>query len=232
MLLDENKHDDFEMDDLEDLTNIKEYNKLSAEEKTAKSTSSDNDSEDEDNEEEVSVLREVFSYIKIFALAALLAFIINNTIIINATVPTGSMTNTILIDDQLIGFRLAYLFSGPQRGDIVIFKYPDDPSEKFIKRVIGLPGDVVDIKDENGEVKVYVNGEALYEPYIREKMTIYQDLSYIVPADSYFMLGDNRNNSKDSRYWENTYVPKKNLLAKALFRYTRGFEWYTRPTYE
>ncbi len=229
MLLDEKKPDSFIFDDLEDLENIKQYENLSQKKESSSKTPVKKIPKDE---EQISVIGEIISYVKIFAIAAILALIINNTIIINATVPTGSMTNTILVNDQLIGFRLAYLFSEPKRGDIIIFKYPDDPSEKFIKRVIGLPGDVVDIKNVDGEVGVYVNGVKLDEPYIREAMVISEDLSYIVPADSYFVLGDNRNNSKDSRYWNNTYVPKENILAKALFRYTRGFEWYTRPTYD
>jgi signal peptidase I len=229
MLLDEKKPDSFIFDDLEDLENIKQYENLSQKKESSSKTPVKKNPKDE---EQISVIGEIISYVKIFAIAAILALIINNTIIINATVPTGSMTNTILVNDQLIGFRLAYLFSEPKRGDIIIFKYPDDPSEKFIKRVIGLPGDVVDIKNVDGEVGVYVNGVKLDEPYIREAMVISEDLSYIVPADSYFVLGDNRNNSKDSRYWNNTYVPKENILAKALFRYTRGFEWYTRPTYD
>ena len=76
------------------------------------------------------------------------------------------MENTILTGDRLIGFRLAYLFHEPERGDIVIFKYPDDESQNFVKRVIGIPGDVIQIS--NGHV--YVNGEQLEENYLREPM--------------------------------------------------------------
>ena len=106
------------------------------------------------------------------------------------------MENTILTGDRLIGFRLAYLFHEPERGDIVIFKYPDDESY------------------------VYVNGEMLEENYIREPMNSDgEDLTYVVPSGSYFMLGDNRNNSKDSRYWTNTFVSKDKIIAKVSFRY-------------
>ena len=115
-----------------------------------------------------------------------------------------------------IGFRLAYLFHEPERGDIVIFKYPDDESQNFVKRVIGIPGDVIQIS--NGHV--YVNGEQLEENYLREPMNNDgEELTYVVPADSYFMLGDNRNNSKDSRYWTNTFVSKDKIIAKVSFRY-------------
>ena len=126
------------------------------------------------------------------------------------------MENTILTGDRLIGFRLAYLFHEPERGDIVIFKYPDDESQNFVKRVIGIPGDVINIR--NGYV--YVNGEMLEENYIREPMNSDgEDLTYVVPSGSYFMLGDNRNNSKDSRYWINTFVSKDKIIAKVSFRY-------------
>lgn len=179
--------------------------------------------------DEHNIFKELLSYLKIMCVAIVLALIINNFIIINATVPTGSMNNTIMENDRLIGFRLSYLFSKPERGDIIIFKYPDNPSEKFVKRIIGVPGDIVEIKKiTNGSdsyVRVYVNGEELYEPYIKEPMQISHDYLYIVPADSYFVMGDNRNDSKDSRYWINTYVPEDYILAKAIFKYYREVEF-------
>lgn len=159
---------------------------------------------------------EVFSFIKLLVLAAIVAFLFTRFIIVNAQVPSGSMENTILTGDRLIGFRLAYTFSEPKRGDIVIFKYPDDESQNFVKRIIGIPGDVIQISNGN----VYVNGNMLTESYIREPMNDEgEELTYVVPADSYFMLGDNRNNSKDSRYWTNTFVKKDKIIAKVSFRY-------------
>ena len=120
------------------------------------------------------------------------------------------MENTILTGDRLIGFRLAYLFHEPERGDIVIFKYPDDESQNFVKRVIGIPGDVIQIS--NGHV--YVNGEQLEENYLREPMNNDgEELTYVVPADSYFMLGDNRNNSEDSRFAGVGIVKEKNITG-------------------
>lgn len=163
-----------------------------------------------------SIGQEILSYIKILAVAIIVAFLFTRFIIVNAQVPSGSMENTILTGDRLIGFRLAYLFHEPKRGDIVIFKYPDDESQNFVKRVIGVPGDVINIR--NGHV--YVNGEMLEENYIREPMNSDgEDLTYVVPSGSYFMLGDNRNNSKDSRYWTNTFVSKDKIIAKVSFRY-------------
>ena len=92
-----------------------------------------------------SIGQEILSYIKILAVAIIVAFLFTRFIIVNAQVPSGSMENTILTGDRLIGFRLAYLFHEPERGDIVIFKYPDDESQNFVKRVIGIPGDVIQI---------------------------------------------------------------------------------------
>ncbi len=163
-----------------------------------------------------TVLQEILSYIKILAVAVIVAFLFTRFIIVNAQVPSGSMENTILTGDRLIGNRLAYLFEEPERGDIVIFKYPDDESQNFVKRIIGVPGDVIQISDGH----VYVNGEQLEEDYLREPMNSDGgELTYVVPADCYFMLGDNRNNSKDSRYWNNTFVSKDKIIAKVSFRY-------------
>lgn len=175
-----------------------------------------------------SLAKELYEDVKTVVIAVALAFIISTFVILNAKVPSGSMRNTIAVNDKLIGNRLAYVFSEPKRGDIVIFKYPDDESQKFIKRVIGLPGDEVVIQNH----AVYVNGVKLEEDYIREEMLTAQTaVIYHVPEDCYFMLGDNRNNSKDSRFWTNTYVRKDQILAKALFRYYSGndkslaFKW-------
>lgn len=143
-------------------------------------------------------------------------FFLKNYVLINAVIPSGSMENTIMTGDRVFGNRLAYRFGEPERGDIVIFKYPDNEEELYIKRVIGLPGDKVEIRDG----LVYLNDSAkpLEEPYLKE--TPVGDYGpYQVPEDGYFMLGDNRNWSKDSRFWENTYVTREEVLAKAVFRY-------------
>lgn len=224
MLLDERKPDHFEFDDdLEDVSS-----KASAKNKTFGET------EDELNKEdgERTILQELISYVKLLAIAVILALIINNFVIFNATVPTGSMIHTIMKGDRLIGFRLAYIFSQPKRGDVIIFKWPDDTSERFVKRVIGLPGDVVEIKCEESGVNVYVNGALLNEPYLHEEMYSSRDYTFIVPSDNYFVMGDNRNDSKDSRYWKNTYVPKDYILAKAVFKYYNEFVLFERPDYQ
>lgn len=201
---------------------------------SSKKSSSKNSNEAKDQDKKSSpknikrfIIKEILSYIKILVIAALIALIFTKFVIINAQVPTGSMENTINVNDRLIGFRLAYLFSEPQRGDIIIFKYPDDETQNFVKRVIGTPGDVVEIT----EGKVYVNGVELVEDYIKEAMIDDgTSQTYIVPEDSYFVLGDNRNSSKDSRYWDTTsYVTKDEILAKVIFKYYDGDK--AKPTF-
>ena len=162
---------------------------------------------------------EVLSLVKIVVIAVVFALVFTNFIIINAEVPSGSMRDTIWEGDRLFGFRLAYKFSEPKRGDIIIFKFPDEETQNYVKRVIGLPNDIVQIK--NG--RVYINGEELDEPYIKDYiLDDGETYTYIVPEDSYFMLGDNRNNSKDSRYWVNTFVKKEKIVAKVVVRYYSG----------
>lgn len=161
--------------------------------------------------------KELFSWVQILVIAALIAFVLNTFIIANSRVPSPSMENTIMTGDRVIGSRLTYLFKEPQRGDIVIFHFPDDESIYYVKRIIGVPGDIVDIKDGH----VYLNNSPtpLDEPYIKEPMDIEAPLHYEVPEDSYFMMGDNRNDSADSRRWQHTFVKKEKIIAKVMFRY-------------
>ena len=151
-------------------------------------------------------------------IAIAVALVLKNYVIINATVPTGSMEHTIEPGDDLFGLRLAYTFSEPQRGDIIIFKFPDDESEKYVKRVIGLPGEKVTIIDS----QIYINDSEtpLEEDYLKEEwIRATGPYEFEVPEDSYLVLGDNRNDSYDARYWENTYVTKEAIIGKAYVVY-------------
>ena len=169
------------------------------------------------NKKKVNWKKEIWEWVKIIVSAAVIALVLNNFIIANSKVPSGSMENTIMTNDRVIGSRLSYLFADPERGDIVIFHYPDNEKVYFVKRVIGLPGDTVDIYGGH----VYLNGsqEPLMEEYIREPMVPDIPMHFEVPEDCYFMRGDNRNYSKDARFWTNTYVKKEKIIAKVLFRY-------------
>lgn len=191
------------------------------EEETSKDTEKNNKSKE--------VLTVVFDYVKVIVLGALIAFLISKFIIINAEVPTESMLKTISVGDRLIGLRLSYYFDSPERGDIVIFKCPkegEDYNELYVKRVIGLPGETVEIKAGAVWIRT-VDGQyfQLQEDYLNEmprQDAAVNNMSYTVPAGSYFMMGDNRNHSDDSRYWGT--VTEERVLAKVLFRYYPGFE--------
>lgn len=171
--------------------------------------------------------KEILAWILTIVLAIVAAKVINSYVIIKAEVPTGSMEHTIEVDDCILGFQLAYLFASPERGDIVIFPYPDNPEVTYVKRVIGLPGETVEIKSG----AVYINGKPIAEPYLKEEMRGEYG-PYVVPEGCYFMLGDNRNSSQDSRKWANTYLKKEDIMAKVLFRYSPSFQWYSEVDYE
>ena len=164
------------------------------------------------------IMKEIFTYVIIVAAAFLVAMLLNSFVILNAHVPSSSMASTINAGDRLIGLRLAYTWSEPERGDIIIFLFPDDETQLYVKRIIGIPGDTVMIVDGT----LYLNGEACEETYIREPMVGTYG-PYEVPEGSYFVLGDNRNISEDARYWDNTYVTEEQILAKVWCRYSPSF---------
>lgn len=167
-----------------------------------------------------SVLREMGSWGVIIVGALLVALLLNSFIIVNAEVTSGSMEGTIMTGDRVIGMRVDYWFGSPQRGDIVFFKNPDNEKEIYVKRVIGLPGETVEIISG----VTYINGEALEEKYLAEAPRELYFGPYRVPEGCYFMMGDNRNNSLDSRYWNHTYVEEGKILGKAYWIYYPRFE--------
>ena len=182
-----------------------------------------------------SVVREYFESLVI---AVVLALFVRTFVVQAFKIPTGSMENNLLIGDHLLVNKFIF---GPTplaigravlpvrpiaRGDIVVFKYPDEPDRDFIKRVIGLPGETIELKNK----KVHVNGQPLDEPYVHfltPPSNDYQEVtSYdlrerfgpvTVPADQYFVMGDNRDNSQDSRYWG--FLPRHYVKGKALLIY-------------
>lgn len=152
-----------------------------------------------------------------FVLSAILALFVRGFIAEARYIPAESMLPTLEIGDRLIINKLAYRFSPPQRGDIVVFSPTEtlqkqDYHEAFIKRIIGLPGDKIQIKNR----KVYINEQPLQEDYI-QYLPNYEYGTEVVPANSYFVLGDNRNNSYDSHYWG--FVPRQNIIGKATQRF-------------
>ena len=164
-----------------------------------------------------SMGREIWEYVRLILVVVAAVILLTNFVVVNARIPSESMENTILAGDQIFGNRLAYTFGDPERFDIVIFKYPDDESQLYIKRIIGLPGETVTIIDG----KVYIDGSdtPLDDSFCPETPDGKGDGVYQVPEDCYFMMGDNRNNSHDSRFWNHKYVARDKILGKALFRY-------------
>lgn len=172
----------------------------------------------------LSLLRD---YLEAFVTAVILALIFQAFIIQTSKVPTGSMLNTIQHGDRLFFLRFIYwkgpfplYHRAPKRQEIVVFKFPEDPTKDFIKRLIGLPGDRVKIRDN----KVYVNGEMLDEPYVISTNPLNRMASgnsnideFTVPENHIFVLGDNRDNSYDSRYWG--FVPFDYIKGRGLLTY-------------
>ncbi len=172
-----------------------------------------------------STVREYFESIVITAIIALFA----TTFVVQAfKIPTGSMEKNLLIGDHLLVNKFVYgLHSGLlgrllpyrdlKRGDVIVFKYPKDPQTAYVKRLIGLPGDKVEMVGHT----VSINGQPLteqYTQYIDSSNSIYDHYGpYFVPPEQYFAMGDNRDNSQDSRFWG--FVPRDHILGKALVIY-------------
>jgi signal peptidase I len=176
----------------------------------------------------------VREYVEAFAVALVIALIVRTLLLQAFRIPSSSMEDTLLIGDHifvnkfLYGYHIPFTkgrvlsMTHPKRGDIVVFVFPEDKSKDFIKRIIGTPGDTVEVHDK----VVYVNGEPLKEPYTR-----FADGSVIdtfakqrdnlpplkVPPGKYFAMGDNRDRSYDSRFWG--FVDEDALIGKALFIY-------------
>ncbi len=189
----------------------------------------------------------------------ILLLLFGTTTLVQAfVIPTGSMEDTLLIGDHLLVDKLAYAPPGPiskyvlpysdvKRGDIIVFRYPIDIRQTFVKRVIGVPGDRVRIVNK----EVFLNGSKLTEPYVYHKtdyldsyrdnfpgepnVRVYEPAQVmleknvaggevVVPPNAYFAMGDNRDSSLDSRYWG--FVPRENIIGKPLIIY-----WsYDAPT--
>ncbi|MGH9330005.1 MAG: signal peptidase I, partial [Vicinamibacterales bacterium] len=179
-----------------------------------------------------STLREYFESI---CVAVILALFVRTFLVQAFKIPTGSMENNLLIGDHLLVNKFVLGPGGPgsallpvgdiSRGDIVVFKYPEDPERDFIKRVIGLPGETLEVREK----KVYINGAAIEEPYVHylEPAGAYGEVTSFdvrdrygpvtVPHGHYFVMGDNRDNSQDSRYWG--FLPRHYVKGKALLIY-------------
>ena len=151
---------------------------------------------------------------------SLILFVVINAVSARIRVDGSSMEPTLHSGEFVIVNKLAYKFSTPALGDIIVFHFPRDPKQEYIKRVIGMPGHQVTI--QNG--KVLVNGQEIIEPYISAP-PVYPNNSWQVPVGQLFVLGDNRNNSSDSHNWGT--VPLDYVVGKALFVYWPLDSWGT-----
>jgi signal peptidase I len=196
-----------------------------------------------------STLRE---YFESFCIAVILAFFVRTFVVQAFKIPTGSMENNLLIGDHLLVNKFVFAptktrleemllpIDPIRRGDILVFKYPDGPDRDFIKRVIGLPGETLEMRDK----KIYIDGKPLDEPYVHflfpaggrgpgdsdfTSEGVQRNFGPVtVPEGHYFMMGDNRDNSEDSRYWNQRFMPRSYVKGKALFVYFSFGESGTR----
>ena len=155
--------------------------------------------------------------LELVLLAAALALAFKFFLFDTRNIPSSSMVPTIVPGDRVIMSRLSYLGEkDPERGDIVVFRAPDELNERddLIKRVVGLPGEEVAVSGGY----VYINGEALDEPYLAET-PMYEFGPYTVPENCYFVLGDNRNWSNDAHMWQEHYISGDSIKGKAVWRY-------------
>lgn len=158
------------------------------------------------------MLQKILEYAKIGLITFIVVYVVCTYILYHGYIPSESMEPTYMTGDRIIGNRLSRTYS---RGDTVVFHMPDDKEFLYIKRIIGLPGETVHIADGH----VYINGKQLHNDY---EMTPEPELTFHIPNGCYFMMGDNRDNSYDSRYWDNPYVQEDEIEARVLFRYRLG----------
>ena len=163
------------------------------------------------------MIKEILGWIKSIAIALIVGLIINYSIVAHAVVISGSMEDTVMTNSKVIGSRLTYTFHEPERFDIILFTPPDDESSiPYLKRIIGLPNETVEIIDG----KVYIDGSdlPLDDSFIREHARGSYGPFYI-PEDCYFVLGDNRNGSYDSKNWKNPFVARNMIICKVYAEY-------------
>jgi signal peptidase I len=187
----------------------------------------------------------VREYVEAFAVALLIALVVRTLVIQAFKIPSSSMEDTLLIGDHIFvnkfiyGYHVPFTqgrilqFGTPQRGDIIVFVFPEDKSKDFIKRVVGVPGDTVAIRQK----RLFVNGRPLEEKYVRFAdgdaidgfVRARDNLPPVkVPAGKLFVMGDNRDRSYDSRFWG--FVDLDAVIGKAMFIYfsvdwNRGVRW-------
>lgn len=204
----------------DDTKSVADSKKPKKEKNKNKKSKKNNTAKNDEEKQKKSKLREAISFMTPIVVALIIAIFLKTCIFANIVIPTGSMLNTIQEGDRIIASRLAYINDEPQRYDIIIFKYPDDETQLFAKRIIALPGETIEVKngivyitDKNG------NKSTARTDFITNCIPTGNFGPYTVPLGSYFVMGDNRNDSWDSRYWDNKTVKKEKIIGKVKFRY-------------
>ena len=182
-------------------------------------------------------LQEVFSFFKTLAFLLAAAIVLRASVVEAFKIPSGSMIPTLMVGDHILVSKLSYgirlplkittlfQYDLPQRGDVVVFTRPDDPTTlvdeskiNIIKRTVGLPGDIVEVRGS----KLYINNKLLSEDYARWDRGGVPEGNFgpeQVPDDRVFLLGDNRDHSRDSRFWHDPFLPISRIKGRALFIY-------------
>jgi signal peptidase I len=177
-------------------------------------------------------VKRALEYVAVIALAVLVALAIQSWLLKPYRIPTESMLDTLRPGDRVLVNRVTFRLRDPHRGDVIVFRYPEDPEIVFIKRVVGVPGDVLEVRSG----RLYVNGEKAPEPYVHRTggrldptvaqaavagSTMHDPWSlaepFRVPAANYFVMGDNRTDSDDSRDWGT--VPRSAIVGEGLATY-------------
>jgi signal peptidase I len=177
-------------------------------------------------------VKRVLEYVAVVAVAVLVALAVQAWVVKPYRIPSGSMLDTLRPGDRVLVNRVVYHLREPQRGDVIVFNYPQDPDLVFIKRIVGVPGDLLEVRDG----RLYVNGRRAAEPFVHRTggrldptvaqaaiagSTMHDPWSladpYRVPASNYFVMGDNRTDSDDSRDWGT--VPRAAIVGEGLATY-------------
>lgn len=183
---------------------------MSEEETKLPDMESEKEPEQIEEEKEKTTFKDM---LQVIVAAFVLAFLLKTFVVGNFWIPSESMVPTIEVNDKVIVTNFSYWFNEPERGDVIVFKYPMDPKTDYIKRCIGLPGETVEFKDS----QLYINGEAVDEPYLPDDL-VFEDYGPVeVPEGQYFMCGDNRNHSADSRVWG--FLEEDLIIGKAQIIY-------------
>ncbi len=175
-----------------------------------------------EQKENFSFAKEIFEWVQAIVVAIVIAMAIRTFVFTLVNVDGQSMEPTLHNNDRLIVTRLAYT---PEKGDIIIFRPDCDPERPYVKRIIAMPGETIDINKETGDV--LVNGEIINEPYINERVRTFGNMSFpaVVPENHVFVMGDNRNHSKDSRFQDVGMVSFDSIIGKASFRFWPLDSW-------